>query len=87
MVLHETEHRLTVKLNQMIKNGLISDESRIVFVDDGSQDNTWMIIKELHENNPMIGFPTGVVSYERHKRFAGESKYPLKKCWHLLWME
>lgn len=28
---------------------------------------------------PMIGFQTGVVTYERHERFAGESKYPLKK--------
>lgn len=28
---------------------------------------------------PMIGFKTGTVSYERHERFAGESKYPLKK--------
>ena len=51
-VLHETEHRLTVKLNQMIKDELISEESRMVFVDDGSKDRTWSIIKELHENNP-----------------------------------
>jgi len=28
---------------------------------------------------PLIGFKTGMVSYERHERFAGESKYPLKK--------
>ena len=28
---------------------------------------------------PMLGFPTDVVYYERHERFAGESKYPLKK--------
>ena len=28
---------------------------------------------------PMIGFQTGIVTYERHERFAGESKYPLKK--------
>lgn len=28
---------------------------------------------------PMIGFSTNVVYYERHERFAGESKYPLKK--------
>lgn len=28
---------------------------------------------------PMIGFNTDVVYYERHERFAGESKYPLKK--------
>ena len=28
---------------------------------------------------PMIGYKTDVVTYERHERFAGESKYPLKK--------
>lgn len=28
---------------------------------------------------PLIGFQTGVVEYERNERFAGESKYPLKK--------
>ncbi len=28
---------------------------------------------------PMIGFKTDVVTYERSERFAGESKYPLKK--------
>ena len=27
----------------------------------------------------MIGFKTATVEYERDKRFAGESKYPLKK--------
>ncbi|MBE5816566.1 MAG: glycosyltransferase family 2 protein [Clostridiales bacterium] len=28
---------------------------------------------------PLIGFKTAKVFYERHERFAGESKYPLKK--------
>ena len=28
---------------------------------------------------PMIGYRTGTVEYERGERFAGESKYPLKK--------
>lgn len=28
---------------------------------------------------PMIGYKHSVVEYERHERFAGESKYPLKK--------
>lgn len=28
---------------------------------------------------PMVGFKSGVVEYERNKRAAGESKYPLKK--------
>ena len=28
---------------------------------------------------PLVGFPSGVVEYERRERFAGASKYPLKK--------
>ena len=28
---------------------------------------------------PMIGYPTDTVEYERGERFAGESKYPMKK--------
>ncbi len=28
---------------------------------------------------PMVGYPSDIVYYERHERFAGESKYPLKK--------
>ena len=28
---------------------------------------------------PTIGYKTDIVYYERHERFAGESKYPLKK--------
>ena len=28
---------------------------------------------------PMVGYTSGIVTYERHERFAGTSKYPLKK--------
>ena len=28
---------------------------------------------------PLIGFKSSIVTYERHERFAGVSKYPLKK--------
>ena len=28
---------------------------------------------------PLIGYKNSIVEYERHERFAGESKYPLKK--------
>lgn len=28
---------------------------------------------------PLIGYPSSVVEYERNERFAGESKYPLRK--------
>ncbi len=35
------------KINDLCFEGKISDKSRILFVDDGSRDNTWDIIKEL----------------------------------------
>ena len=53
-VLPETEKRLTVKLQKMIEKGLVSDESRMVFVDDGSKDKTWDIICELNKENPYV---------------------------------
>jgi len=37
------------KLNVLISDGKISDKSKVVFVDDGSKDNTWQIIESLHE--------------------------------------
>ena len=30
---------------------------------------------------PQLGFPAAQVFYDRHERFAGETKYPLKKTW------
>lgn len=40
------------KLRQLISLGKISDESRILFVDDGSGDETWSIIKGFSEEDP-----------------------------------
>ena len=34
---------------------------------------------------PLVGFKSDVVYYERGKRFAGESKYPLKKMLNFAW--
>lgn len=53
-VLHETAKQLTLKLSGMIERELISPESRMVFVNDGSKDQTWPIIQELHEQNPLV---------------------------------
>ena len=40
------------KLNQLVREGKISDESRILFVNDGSRDRTWDIICELAGQDP-----------------------------------
>ena len=46
-VLHETTKRLKEKLNKLIKNKKISKDSRVMYVNDGSKDNTWNLIKEI----------------------------------------
>lgn len=50
-VLNETSKRLFELYGQMIKNELISSDSRIVFVDDGSRDRTWEIISGLCDSS------------------------------------
>ena len=52
-VLHETAKQLLAKMNSMFDRGMISRGSKIMFVNDGSRDKTWEIIKELHESNPI----------------------------------
>ncbi len=52
-VLHETAKQLLEKMNSMFERGMISRESKIMFVNDGSKDKTWEIIRELHESNPI----------------------------------
>jgi glycosyltransferase involved in cell wall biosynthesis len=51
-VLRETAAQLKAKYTSLISEGVISPDSRIVFVNDGSSDQTWGIISELHKNEP-----------------------------------
>lgn len=46
-VLGETSRRLSEKLRSLISGGKISEKSRVLFVDDGSKDDTWNIISRL----------------------------------------
>ena len=42
------------ELSFLINKGAINSESRIVFIDDGSSDNTWNIISELSQKHELI---------------------------------
>jgi len=53
-VLPETAKRLAAKLTGMIEAGTIAEKSRILFVNDGSRDKTWQMIRQLHEGNSLI---------------------------------
>ena len=52
-VLPETSRRLKEKLESLKAQGMISEESRIMFVNDGSKDRTWEMIEELHREDPV----------------------------------
>ena len=53
-VLRETAKRLREKFLSLIDAGKISTQSRIVFVNDGSKDSTWKIIRELHATDKIF---------------------------------
>ena len=53
-VLPETSTRLKEKLSQMIDEQLVSEQSRILFVDDGSTDSTWLIIERSHQSDAIF---------------------------------
>ena len=49
-VLHETHKRLSQLLDRLITEERISSKSYILYVNDGSTDHTWKIIKEFYKN-------------------------------------
>lgn len=53
-VLRSSIGRLTKLFEEMIAEELISSDSMMVFVNDGSRDHTWDIIRELHGQNPFV---------------------------------
>lgn len=53
-VLRHSVERLTALFERMIADGLIAQDSMMVFVNDGSRDRTWQIISELHRENRFV---------------------------------
>lgn len=49
-----TKKELIKKMDDLIKQGLVSENSKVVLVNDGSRDKTWDLIKKLHEENNMF---------------------------------
>lgn len=54
-VLGETAGRLKEKFVALIEQEKISSKSKIVFVNDGSKDQTWQIISDLYNSSPLFG--------------------------------
>ena len=53
-ILNDTIKVLDIKINELINDNLISNKSKILFVNDGSKDNTWQIIEDIHNKNKLF---------------------------------
>lgn len=53
-ILYMTYAKLNSYYNTIKKQGLIAEDSRICFVNDGSRDKTWNIIEELCSRDPDV---------------------------------
>lgn len=53
-VLYETTKRLKEKLEYLIEKEIISKKSKVMYVNDGSKDNTWNMIKEISEKENLF---------------------------------
>ena len=53
-VLSETSSRLKQKMLSLQESGIIDEESRVMFVDDGSRDNTWQMISNLVKEDKLF---------------------------------
>lgn len=53
-VLPITSQLFADKMNKFVGDGLVSSHSRVLFVNDGSKDGTWDIIKDLSRENEVF---------------------------------
>ena len=53
-IIKDTAKKLLNKIETLITKKKIAQESRIMFVDDGSKDLTYQMITELHNSNPLF---------------------------------
>lgn len=53
-VLEETTKRLKEKLSKLIKDKKISNKSKVMYVNDGSKDNTWELIKKINKSEKLF---------------------------------
>ena len=53
-VLEETTNRISEMLDSLIGENLISKDSFILYVNDGSRDNTWSLICRFHTENKFV---------------------------------
>ncbi|MCL2617236.1 MAG: glycosyltransferase, partial [Defluviitaleaceae bacterium] len=71
-VLPQTRDALAHELSALISDGLVSDSSFVLFVDDGSADSTWQMIADYTVANKHIkGLKLAANAGHQNALFAG----------------
>lgn len=78
-VLRDTAEVLGGVISSLSEKGKISDDSKIVFVNDGSTDNSYEIIKELSKKDVFIGISLSCNKGHQNALLAGY-EYASGKC-------
>jgi glycosyltransferase involved in cell wall biosynthesis len=79
-VLPETVRRLLGVIDELVLRGKISKESFVLFVDDGSKDNTWELVESFSKNNMQIkGLKLSRNQGHQNALMAG-MEYVVDKC-------
>ena len=72
LILKETAGILIHLTNQLVEEGRVAADSYILFVNDGSGDNTWDLICHLHEkDNRVKGLNLSINSGQQNALMAG----------------
>lgn len=74
-----TIQKMGEKLQSLIEKELISNESKVVFVDDGSKDRTWELIKAATKDKRFLGIKLSRNCGHQNALMAGMS-YAAKFC-------
>ena len=70
-VLRETNSRLTALLRRLVDEGKVSADSRVMYVNDGSSDRTWQLIRQFHDEGPVRGVNLAGNVGHQHALLAG----------------
>ena len=70
-VLRETNSRLTALLHRLVDEGKVSADSRVMYVNDGSRDRTWQLIRQFHDEGPVRGVNLAGNVGHQHALLAG----------------
>ena len=70
--LPQTHDRLSHLVDELVKQEVIDNDSRLLYVDDGSRDDTWMIIDRLsHDSERVAGVKLACNSGHQNALIAG----------------